>query len=108
MSTPPSPDPAAASPDMGLPALERLRERIETAVAEIERLRAENAALAERVQELADDAVAGGDGSGLPALTLEGDPADLRKKVEAFIEAVDRMLAEPATTAGDAEPNGEP
>lgn len=98
MSTPPSSDPAAAATsDAGLPALERLRIRIEAAAAEIERLRAANAELAERVQELAAVDVARTDGDGLPTLTLEGDPAELRKKVETFIEAIDRMLAEPAT-----------
>ena len=110
MSNPPPSD-LDAAPDPGLPALERLRERIEAAVAEIERLRTANAALAERVQTLADDAVARSDDSGLPTLTLEGDPADLRNKVESFIEAVDRMLAEPGTPIAEAEadaPDGEP
>ncbi|MEP0545484.1 MAG: hypothetical protein ABJF88_00980 [Rhodothermales bacterium] len=114
MSTPPSSDPAAtASSDAGLPALERLRGRIEAAAAEIERLRSANAALSDRVQELAAADVARTDGDALPTLTLEGDPAELRKKVESFIEAIDRMLAEPATrdTPAEteaAEANGEP
>jgi hypothetical protein len=113
MSTPPSSDPAAAaSSDAGLPALERLRGRIEAATAEIERLRSANAALAERVQELAAADVARTDDA-VPTLTLEGDPDELRKKVEAFIEAIDRMLAEPATRETPAETeaaetNGEP
>ena len=101
MSTPPSSDPATPS-DAGLPALERLRVRIEEAAAEIERLRAANASLAERVQELTADAVARADEEPAPALTLEGDPADLRKKVESFIEAIDQILAEPGTPVADA------
>ncbi len=106
MSTAPlSETPDATSSDPALPAMERLRGRIEAAAAEIERLRAENAALAERVQVLAADDVARGDDDALPTLTLEGDPADLRKKVESFIEAIDRMLAEPAA---DDVPDGEP
>ena len=62
-------------------------------MAEIERLRAENAALAERVAALAAHDVARSEGGEEPALRLEGDPEALRKQVEAFIEAIDRMLA---------------
>ncbi len=100
MTTPPSSDPAAAtSSDAGLPALERLRQRVEAAAAEIERLRAANASLAERVQALADEVA---DGDDLPSLTLEGDPDELRTKVERFIDAIDQMLADPATRVTDA------
>lgn len=102
-SPPPPPQTPASSPsDEGLAALERLRKRVEAAVAEIERLREENEALAERVQELAAHDVARGDGEAVPALTLEGDPEALRKKVEGFIEAIDRMLAVPDTPDEDA------
>jgi hypothetical protein len=105
MSTPPpSPSSASGPPDEGLAALERLRDRIEAAVAEIERLREENAALAGRVQDLAADGVAGGEANP-PGLTLEGDPETLRKQVEGFIEAVDRMLAVPNAPGEDA-PSG--
>ena len=102
MSTQPYPDPATPS-DAGLPALERLRVRIEEAAAEIERLRAANASLAERVQELTADAVARADEEAAPALKLAGDPEDLRKKVESFIEAIDQILAEPGTPVAEAE-----
>lgn len=96
MSTPPPPSPSAPGPsDEGLAALERLRNRVEAAVAEIERLREENAALAERVDELTAHDVVRGESA--PALPLEGDPEALRQKVEAFIEAIDRMLAVPGS-----------
>lgn len=102
MSTPPPPPPTTpGSSDEGLAALERLRKRVEAAAAEIERLRAENVALAERVRELAAHEVASGDGEAAP-LMLEGDPDALRKKVEGFIEAIDRMLAVPDTSGEDA------
>ena len=77
-----------------LRALDRLRDRVERAAAEIERLRAENRDLAARVREIdAGDA-------GL-SLDLGADPAEMRAQVEGFIEAVDRLLAEPADEAAE-------
>ena len=70
--------------------MERLRNRVEAAVAEIERLRAENVALAARVDKLAAHEVVG---ETTPGLTVEGDPDALREQVEGFIEAIDQMLA---------------
>ena len=58
--------------------------------------------LAERVRELAAHDVARGDGEAGPSLTIEGDPGALRKKVEGFIEAIDRMLAAPGASGEDA------
>ncbi len=95
MSTPPPPD----APDHGLRALERLRERIEQAAAEIERLRTENTRLAERVAELAALDVS----DRIEGVVIEGDPDRLREQVEGFIAAIDRMLAEPP---GDGEADG--
>jgi hypothetical protein len=103
MSTPPPASPAPGSADEGLAALERLRKRVEAAVAEIERLRAENAALAERVEALGAHGVVG---ESVPGLALGGDPDALREQVEGFIEAIDRMLAVPS--ASDDEPASEP
>jgi cell division protein FtsB len=74
--------------------MERLRNRVEAAVAEIERLRAENTELAERIEELSAHDVVGGT---TPGLKLEGDPDALREQVEGFIEAIDRMLAVPSS-----------
>ena len=96
MSTPPPPaSPAPGSADEGLAAMEQLRKRVEAAVAEIERLRAENAALAERVETLAAHDIVG---ETTPRLALEGDPDALREQVEGFIEAIDRMLAVSSAT----------
>lgn len=68
-------------------ALARLRDRVETAALEIERLRTENAALARRVAELQD-------GGAPEALLGEGEsPEALRARVEAFIASLDRVLA---------------
>ena len=78
----------------GLRALDRLRDRVEKAAREIERLRAENLELAARVREI--DAGAGG-----PSLDFGGDPAEMRAQVEGFIEAVDRLLAEPEDEAAE-------
>ena len=70
-------------------ALARLRERVETAAREIERLRVENAELAARLAE-----------SGGPALPLEGDSEEVRAQIQGFIDAIDRVLEAP-------EPSGE-
>ncbi len=76
----------------GLRALDRLRDRVQKAAKEIERLRAENAALTARVRDL--DALEP-DAGGL-SLDFGEDPDEVRAKVQGFIEAVDRLLAEPA------------
>lgn len=100
------PDPApkrtaSADIDRSLQALERLRERVEAAAKEIERLRTENAALTERVRELAAHPAISADPDGLH-LALDTDPEVLRAKVQGFIETLDRMLAEPVADAPDA------
>ena len=60
--------------------------------AEIERLRAENAELSGRVRDLGE---AAGDAGAL-ALDFDGEPEEVRAKIEGFIEAIDRLLAEPS------------
>ena len=72
-------------------ALARLRERVETAAREIERLRAENVALAARLAE------AGG-----PALPLDGDADEVRAQIQGFIEAIDRVLDAPEASGDGA------
>ena len=78
-------------------ALTRLRERVETAAREIERLRAENAELAARLAE-----------SGGPTLPLDGDSDEVRAQVQGFIDAIDRVLGAPAegAPAGGASGDG--
>jgi len=89
------PEPAPAAPEAApegarddLRGLRRLRDRVETAAREIERLRAENAALAGRVA-----AMEGGDGADLPLdLAAPGAAAALRTRLDGYIAAVDQAL----------------
>ncbi|MEM1055242.1 MAG: hypothetical protein AAGI52_06930 [Bacteroidota bacterium] len=83
--TPPpsSPDVPATAPRREGGALARLRDRVEAAAAEIERLREENARLAERVS---------GIGKGGAGVEVSGDPAQLRASIQGFIDAIDRVL----------------
>lgn len=97
--SPPAPDPPPRTPDeearRELDGLRRLRERVAAAAREIERLRAENADLAERVASLE---AAGGDAAAGGGLVLPGidGPEELRETVQGFIDTIDRLLAEPA------------
>ena len=83
---------SAAPPPAEWRALSRLRERVEAAAREIERLRSNNAALAARVAELH-----AGLGDDAPPLALPGmgDPEALRTRVQGFIDAIDEVLAAP-------------
>ena len=77
-------------------ALGQLRDRVETAAREIERLRTENAALAQRLVELGNrpDAVR--------ALSGE-DPAAIKARIQGFIDTIDELLREtPADDTADA------
>jgi hypothetical protein len=88
----------ASPPRDDLRALRRLRERIEAAVQEVERLRAENAALAARVA-----ALEGGDGAGVPFdLATPGSADELRARLDGFIAALDQALREGQEPAPDA------
>ena len=72
------------------PSLERLRERVKEAVHELDRLRKENAALAERIRQLETRPDVDLDGT---VLAFEADPDVLREKVEGFIKTIDTYLA---------------
>ncbi|WP_420455646.1 cell division protein ZapB [Rubrivirga sp.] len=69
-------------------SLSHLRDRVEAAVREIERLRSENAALAKRLLELQEGQASA------PSFSFgEGeDPAVLRARVQGFIALVDDLL----------------
>ena len=84
----PSPDASPAAPRRDGGALARLRDRVEAAAAEIERLREENARLAERVSRI---------GEGGPGVEVSGDPDQLRASIQGFIDAIDRVLDGEAT-----------
>ncbi len=95
----PAPEGAAegASTLIGLRSLRRLRDRVQAAAQEIQALRQENVALHQRIVELERSVRPAGDG-GAP-LALEGDPDQLRRKVDGFIVAIDRYLEEDSRAA---------
>lgn len=74
----------------GNQALERLRERVEVAARELERLRNDNILLARRIAEL--EARPDVDVDQAFLVFDEGEDV-LRKKVEGFIQAIDAYLA---------------
>lgn len=73
-------------------ALKRLRDRVEQAVGELERLRAENTRLAERLRDL--EARSGVTPHEATGLLFDDDPDALRTKIEGFIAAIDQHLDE--------------
>ena len=69
----------------------RLRDRVRKAAQELERLRQENHALRERIEQLETRPAIDMDGT---VLAFEDDPEVLRGKIEEFIEAIDIYLAQ--------------
>ena len=104
----PRPDGATPRPVAPPPsewrALSRLRERVEDAALEVERLRAQNAALAAQVVDLQAGLGADSPGLALPAST---DPDVLRVRIQSFIDAIDDVLASPDEDADAAGPDGD-
>ena len=78
-------------------SLERLRDRVQEAADELERLREENAALRERIEALETRPPVDPDAT---MLTFDEDPEALRRKVESFIDAIDAYLADAAPDDG--------
>lgn len=71
-------------------SLRKLRDRVERAAHELRVLREENSLLQERVTELESVSA-----ERLPegnAFFLESDPETVKRKVEGFIQAIDRYL----------------
>jgi hypothetical protein len=86
-----------------LRALVQLRERVEAAAREIERLRAENEALAARVAALQDQHAPP---ASSPFALPEGEDVEkLKAKIQGFIDAIDRVLNAPEP-AGAARHDG--
>jgi hypothetical protein len=75
--------------EAGLHSLERLRDRVELAARELERLRQDNRELADRVAELETTAT----GEHHPAMINYEEPEAMRRKVQGFIDAIDRVLS---------------
>jgi|GEM_PF-3225958 len=73
-------------------ALEQLRDRIEAALGEIERLRKENARLAERLRELEE--TTGIADPERTVLSIDERPEAARRKVKRFIQALDQYIAQ--------------
>lgn len=73
----------------GIASLERLRDRVATAAHEMKRLREENAALSERIKELETRPAVDPEGT---FLSFEQDPEHLKRKITAFMEAIDSYL----------------
>lgn len=91
--TRPAADSVKASPVVslaGLQSLAKLRDRIRKAAGELERLRRENMALAERIRELETRPLVDLDGT---VLAFDEDPDELREKVDDFIATIDSYLA---------------
>lgn len=80
----------ATSFPRGFRSLEKLRDRVELASIELARLRDENAELVKRIAFLQQESNPGADKA--IELELEEDPQLLRKKIDAFITAIDEYL----------------
>ncbi|ARA95181.1 MAG: hypothetical protein D6685_11750 [Bacteroidetes bacterium] len=80
-------------------SLERLRQRVEDAARELERLRGENAALLERLREAEQRPLLDVEGA---VVGFDEDPEVLRQKVAGFIEAIDRYLDQNQTDRDEA------
>ena len=82
----------------GHQALERLRERVEVAARELERLRKDNILLARRIAELEARPEVDKDQA---FLVFDEEDDTLRRKVEGFIQAIDAYLARERERAAD-------
>jgi hypothetical protein len=84
-------------------SLSHLRDRVEAAVREIERLRSENAALHARLGELQDER------ADAPSFVFgeDEDPTVLKARVQGFLDLVDDILqaSEPAGDGGGPTPD---
>ena len=91
-------EPGRSDPRPEWRSLSHLRDRVDAAVREIERLRSENAALAKRLIEIQES----GTGTGnTPSFSFgEGeDTGALKTRVQGFIDAIDDLLTAEGTAA---------
>ena len=70
-------------------SVQRLRRRVEEAAATIERLRAENRRLRERVEELESQPAFP---EAETVFTLDDDPEEVKERISRFIDAIDTYL----------------
>jgi hypothetical protein len=84
----------------GSQVLERLRERVEVAARELERLRKDNILLARRIAELEARPAVEQDQS---FLVFDESEEVLRRKVEGYIQAIDAYLARERERAREPE-----
>ncbi|HKL89278.1 MAG TPA: cell division protein ZapB [Salinibacter sp.] len=70
-------------------SVRRLRRRVEQAAATIERLRAENRRLRERVEELESQPAFP---EAETVFTLDDDPEEVKERISRFIDAIDTYL----------------
>ena len=82
-------------------SVRRLRQRVEQAAATIERLRAENRRLRDRVEELEAQPAFPEDET---VFALDDDPEEVKERIRRFIDAIDTYLeASPEDRAEDAD-----
>ncbi len=86
-------------------AMQRLHRRVEEAAETIERLRAENRQLRERVDELEARPTFP---EAETVLTLDDDPEELRDQITEFIDAIDTYLEAGPSDDEDAPTDEEP
>jgi len=82
----------------GTRALERLRNRIELAVNELNRLRDENHALHKEVESLKSASIESPDGT---AVVFSEGAAELRTQIESYISVIDGYLEREASSEQD-------
>ncbi len=80
----------------GTRSLRKLRDRVELAASELIRLREENTALQERIEQL--ESMPAGKGGDPGLLLLDTDPETLKRKVEGFIQSIDNYLENKEST----------
>ncbi|MEM1093612.1 MAG: hypothetical protein AAGJ10_03335 [Bacteroidota bacterium] len=83
-------------------SLERLQERVELTLLEVNRLREENAALAQRLHALEANPLAHLDAE---YVAFDESPEVLKRKVDQFIAAIDTYLGQEVSPA-DGEDHG--
>ncbi|GAB5519947.1 MAG: hypothetical protein RhofKO_21980 [Rhodothermales bacterium] len=81
-------------------SLERLQERVELTLLEVNRLREENSALAERLHDLEANPLAHLDAT---YVAFEEHPEMLKRKVDQFIAAIDTYLGKDEATTENAD-----